>query len=296
MQILFLGTSSMVPTKERNQSGILISYDNENILVDCGEGIQRQLKIARVKLNKITKILISHWHGDHVLGLPGLIQTMNASGYRNTLKIYGPIGTKKLVKKMFEVFLFDKNIDINIIEVIKGVIFENKDTIIEADKLKHNIETWGYNIIEKGKKRINIKFTKKLKIPEGPLLGELQHGKNILWGGKKIDVKKATYTSKEKKITVINDTLPCEGAKNLSKNSDILICEATYSSKLEEKGREFRHMTSKQAAQLAKNSKVKKLILTHFSARYKKTDELEKDAKSHFRNVSCGKDFMKINL
>src|SRR3989338_2203829 len=102
MQILFLGTSSMVPTKDRNHSGILVSYKNENVLVDCGEGVQRQLKIAGAKLTKITKILISHWHGDHVLGIPGLIQSMNASGQRGELQIYGPIGTKNFMKKMFD--------------------------------------------------------------------------------------------------------------------------------------------------------------------------------------------------
>ncbi|MCH7902921.1 MBL fold metallo-hydrolase, partial [archaeon] len=101
MQILFLGTSSMVPTKERNQSGVLISYKNEGILIDCGEGTQRQLKIAGAKLTKITKILISHWHGDHVLGLPGLIQSMNAAGYDKKLEIYGPKGSKVFIKRLF---------------------------------------------------------------------------------------------------------------------------------------------------------------------------------------------------
>ena len=100
MEILFLGTSSMVPTKERNQSGVLISHGSEGILIDCGEGMQRQLKIAGIKLTKITKILISHWHGDHILGLPGLIQSMSTSNYDKTLRIYGPLGTKKFMKKM----------------------------------------------------------------------------------------------------------------------------------------------------------------------------------------------------
>ena len=127
MQILFLGTSSMVPTKERNQSGILISYGSEGILVDCGEGTQRQLKIAGIRLTKITKILISHWHGDHVFGLPGIISTLGASEYNKTLKIYGPIGTKKHFKSMFDAFVFDRKIDLEINEISKTEFFENKD-------------------------------------------------------------------------------------------------------------------------------------------------------------------------
>ena len=296
MQILFLGTSSMVPTKERNQNGILISYGSERILIDCGEGTQRQLKIAGVSLTKITKILISHWHGDHVLGLPGLIQSMSAAGYEKTLKIYGPKGTKKFMKKMFEVFLFDKRIDLKIYEVKSGKFFVGEYIILEAGPLDHSIETLGYNIIEKDKRKINLKFVKKVGIPEGPLLGKLQDGKSIVWKGKKIDVNKSTYIVKGKKVTIISDTVPCKEADILAKNSDLLICESTYASNLENKGEEYGHMTSKQAAELANRSNTKKLVLTHFSARYKNTHELEEDARDFFDNVLCARDFMKINL
>ena len=296
MQILFLGTSSMVPTKERNQSGVLISCGSGGILIDCGEGTQRQLKIAGIKLTKITKILISHWHGDHVLGIPGLIQSMSASGYEKTLNIYGPVGTKKFMEKMFGVFLFDRRIDICVYEVKKGIFFEDRTLVLEAEHLNHNIETLGYNIVEKGKRKINLRFVKKLGIPEGPLLGKLQEGKSIIWEGKKVGVDKATNVVKGKRITIISDTVPCKGADKLAKNSDLLVCEATYASNLENKGEEHSHMTAKQAAELANRSNVKKLVLTHFSARYKNTRELEEDARNCFGNVLCAKDFMKINL
>ena len=296
MQLLFLGTSSMVPTKERNQSGILISYGNEVILVDCGEGTQRQLKIAGEKLTRITKILISHWHGDHVLGLPGLIQSMSASGYDKTLHLYGPVGTENFMKRMFEVFLFDRKIDIKVYEIKSGEFFENESLILGAELLDHNIETLGFNIIEKDKRKINLRFTKKIGIPEGPLLGKLQDGKGIVWKGKKVDADEATNIVKGKKITIISDTMPCNGANKLAKDSDLVICESTYSSSLESKGEEHGHMTSKQAAELANRCNAKKLVLTHFSARYKNTHELEEDARNYFDNVLCAKDFMKIDL
>jgi ribonuclease Z len=296
MEILFLGTSSMVPTKERNQSSILISYGSEGILVDCGEGTQRQLKIAGVKLSKITKILISHWHGDHVFGLPGLIQSMGASGYENTLKIYGPKGTKKIMEKMFDVFVCDRRINLEVEDVKSGKFFENDEVVLESELLEHNIETLGYNIIEKDRRKINLDYVKKLGIPEGPLLGKLQDGKSITWQDKKVDVEKATNTIKGKKITVISDTVPCKGADLLAKDSDLLICEATYASNLEEKGMEYGHMTAKQAAQLAGRSNAKQLVLTHFSARYKSSHELEEDARDYFDNVICGKDFLRIGV
>jgi len=188
----------MVPTRERNQSGVLISYKNEGILIDCGEGIQRQLKIVGVKLTKITKILISHLHGDHVLGIPGLIQSMSAAGYEKTLQIYGPIGTKKFMRRLFEVFVFNRKINIEVNEIKKGKFFENDDFILEAGPLKHNVDTLGYSLIEKYRRKINLKFIKKLKIPYGPLLGKFQDGKSIVWKGKKVDADEATYKLKGK--------------------------------------------------------------------------------------------------
>ncbi|MBN2112208.1 MBL fold metallo-hydrolase, partial [Candidatus Woesearchaeota archaeon] len=141
MEIVFLGTSCMVPTKERNHSAFFLSYKAEGILFDCGEGTQRQLKIAGIKPQKVTKILLTHWHGDHVLGLPGLIQTLGASEYSKTLEIYGPKGTSKHIKAMFEAFVFDKPFEMKVKEVAGGKFFENADFILEAKPLKHGIAT-----------------------------------------------------------------------------------------------------------------------------------------------------------
>jgi ribonuclease Z len=296
IEITFLGTSSMVPTKERNQSAVLISYKNEGILVDCGEGTQRQLKIANISLTKITKVLITHWHGDHTLGLPGLIQSLSASDYGKTLEVYGPRGTKQFFDNMLKAFVFDRNIEIKISEIKAGIFFENKDFILEAMDLEHGIKTFGYNFIEKDKRRIDVKNIKKLGIPEGPLLGKLQNNKPISWKGKKINPKETTYVVKGRKISLIADTLPCNNCHKLAKDSDLLICESTYSSKLENKGEAYGHTTAKQAALIANRANTKKLILTHFSARYKSTEEIEEDAKDYFDNVICAYDLMKIRL
>ena len=107
----------MVPTKDRNQTAVFLSYGAEGVLFDCGEGTQRQFKIAGISLTKITKILVSHWHGDHVLGLPGLIQSLSSMNYKGNLEIYGPSGTKKRMEKMFEAFVFDKRLNFNVKEI-----------------------------------------------------------------------------------------------------------------------------------------------------------------------------------
>ena len=296
MQITFLGTSSMVPTKERNQIAVFLSYGSEGILFDCGEGTQRQFKIAGISLTKVTKILISHWHGDHVLGLPGLIQSLSSMNYAGKLEIYGPVGTKKRMEKMFEAFVFDKRLDFVAKEVKHGIFFENEEFQLEAYLLEHGIETLGYRFFEKEKRKIDMKKIKKFGIPVGPLLGKLQKGQKIEHNGKKIEPDDVTYIVNGKKIAYVTDTILCDNCYKVADDTDILICEATYSSELVDKSEEYGHMTAKQAASIANKSNVKQLVLIHFSARYKNTQELEEDARSIFDNVICAKDFMKIEL
>ena len=296
MQLTFLGTSAMVPTKERNHSSALISYGSEGILIDCGEGTQRQIKIAGIKPSKVTKILISHWHGDHVLGIPGLIQTLAKNGYDKVLEIYGPEGTKEKITNMFKAFSFEDKIETKIHEITKKRFFEGNDFFLEALPLEHGIITIGFSFIEKDKRRINVDAVRKLGIPDGPLLGKLQSGKSITFKEKKITPEQATYVVNGKKISFIADTVPCNNALELAMNSDILVCESTYADKLEEKAAEYMHMTSKQAGLLANQAKAKKLILTHFSQRYKTMEEIEDDAKDVFSNTICAYDFMKIKI
>lgn len=296
MEITFFGTSSMVPTKDRNQSGVFIRYKNDGILVDCGEGMQRQFKQKGIPLSKITKILITHWHGDHVFGLPGVISTLGAEEYQKTLEIYGPRGTKRCIENMFKAFVFDIKIKFEIYEIKETKFFENRDFYLEALPLEHNVVTLGYSFVEKDIRHINIKKVKELGIPQGPLLGKLQNNEVINFKDKKINPKDVTYIEKGKKITIITDTVPCKNAIKLAKDADLLICESTYSSKLEEKGEAYGHMTGKQAGLVANQANAKKLVLTHFSARYKTTHEVEEDARNVFNDSIAAKDFMVLNV
>ena len=296
MQIVFLGTSSMVPTKERNQISVFLSYGSEGILFDCGEGTQRQFKIAGISLTKVTKILISHWHGDHVLGLPGLMQSLSSLEYSGRLEIYGPVGTKEKMEYMFKSFMFDRKLNFEVREVTFGVFFENDDFNLEAYALEHGIATLGYSFLEKDKRKIDMKRVKKLGIPQGPLLGKLSQGTPIEINGEKISPEDATYIEPGKKVAFITDTLLCDACFKAAENADLLICEATYSSKLSGKSEEYGHMTAKQSAEIANKANAKQLVLIHFSARYKNTDEIEEDARNIFNNTICAHDFMKIEL
>jgi ribonuclease Z len=297
MKLIFLGTSAMVPTKDRNTIGLLIRHENENILVDCGEGIQRQLMKVKIFPTKITKILITHWHGDHILGLPGLLQTLSCIESDKIIDVYGPTGTKAFIKKMLNLFVERARIKVKTHEIKKsGIFLETRNFFISAEKLKHHTRCLGYSIIEKDKRKINIKYTKKFGLTKHPLLGKLQKGKTVVYKGKKISPNKATTLVKGKKISIILDTGFCKNAIKIAKNSDLLVCESTFLNDFKNLAKEYKHLTAEEAALIAKKANVKKLILTHFSQRYKDVKKIKKEASKIFKNVSCSKDLDIISL
>ena len=297
IELTFLGTACMMPTKDRNHQAMFLKYNEHGILLDCGENTQRQLKIAGIKPSNISKILISHWHGDHVLGLPGLLQSLNASEYTGKLEIYIPQGDRKYFDAMTEAFPFDVNIETEIIEFSEpGVIFENKDFKIEAFELSHAIKTFGFNFVEQDKRKIRMAQVKKLGLESGPLLGQIQRGEDIEFEGRKIAADELSFVVKGRKISYVADTAEANECEKMVNDADILVCESAFTTEHENKAEEFKHMTAKQAGLLASRSNAKKLILTHFSQRYKTLEPFLKDAKEVFENVECSYDFMKVKL
>ncbi len=297
IKVTFLGTGSMVPTKERNHIAVLVSYKDENILVDCGEGTQRQLRFADISPTKVTKILISHWHGDHVLGLPGLMYSLATCEYSKTLEIYGPKGAKEFMSHLLKGFAYKDQISYEIHEVEDGIFFNGKDFMLEAKSLVHTAPCLGYAFVEKNKRNIDVEYLKKnYGLSKHPILRDLQAGKDIVWKDKKISADKATRITKGKKIVFVSDTAYCKSAVDLAKDSDLLVCESTYLSDLKDKAKDYLHLTAEQAGEIAKKAKVKKLVLTHFSQRYKDVREIESEAKKVFKNSVCAKDFMTLQL
>ncbi len=296
IKITFLGTSAQIPSAKRNHTAILLTYNDENILVDCGEGTQRQFRKAQLNPCKITKILITHIHGDHTFGLPGLLSTLNFSGYNKELHIYGPKGTKKFLDEFLGISEVKRNFNIKIQE-ISGKFYENEDFYLESGSMQHGIPTNAYNFVVKSKSRIDKSKLKKYKIPEGPLLKNLKQGKDIVYEGKKYKFKDLTYTEEGKKISFVLDTVFNNTIAKFVGDADLLICDASFSSENAKEAKEHMHLTAKQDGQIAKSAKVKKLILTHISQRYdNKLDELLKDAKSVFKNVVIAEDFNEFEI
>ncbi len=294
MKITFLGTSAMLPTKERNTNAVFISYNNEGILLDCGEGTQKQLRIAGISPTKVTKLLITHWHGDHVLGIPGLIQSLGTSNYTKKLEIYGPKGSRNFFKNMISGLIFKSNINYELNEIEEGRFFENNDFYLSSYKVNHSVNCLSYSLIEKDKLKINLDYVKKFGLKQHPLLGELQHGKDVKYQGKLITVKKATILKKGRKFAFIMDTDYDDKLIKIADNSDLLVCESTWLKK--DKIKEYQHLSAKDAGKIAKKAKVKRLILTHFSQRYRDLNEMLKEAKKEFKNTEAAYDLMSLEI
>jgi ribonuclease Z len=300
MEVTFLGTACMVPTKERNVQGIFLSYKNEGILIDCGEGTQRQMNLAGINRHKVTTILVTHWHGDHVGGIIGLLQTISNKDELPKIEIYGPKETKKRVQHLLDSVVFDSsNLDLKVFELDpKGVetFKEKRDYYIQCSPMNHTTPCIAYSFVEKDIRKINMAKAKKLGLEEGPEMGKIQTGKSITINGKKISPEDISVIKKGRKITFIFDTLPNENSFDLAKDSDLLVTEAVYLSNMKENSEKYKHMTTEDAGLIANKANVKKLIITHFSQRYKTTDELEEEIKTYFANSSCAFDFMKVKI
>ncbi len=298
INLTFLGTGSAVPTKRRNHPAVLMQYKDENLLFDCGEGTQRQFRYANLNPCKLTRIFLSHWHGDHVFGIPGILQTLALNNYSGKLCIYGPRGTKQFMELYERLFIKKgSSYQMEIKECNDGTILDEKEFKVDCMQMNHDAPCLAYSFTIKEKSRIDKKKLKKLKLPENsPLIGELARGKTITFNDKRIDGKKLIYTENQKKVTYVMDTQENPQSIDLAKNSDLLICESTYCQEEKEQAEEYKHMTGAQAAQLAKKSKSKKLILMHLSQRYENPKYILEEAKKVFKDVKVAEDLDKVSI
>ncbi len=297
MEIIFLGTSSAVPTLERNHPSIALRAFAEVMLFDCGEGTQRQLIEAKISPMKITKIFISHFHGDHILGLGGLIQSLGFRGREKDLDIYGPKGLQRIINAISNFGYFQINYNLNIHEIDDGTIIETEEYVVECAKVEHNIPSYAYSIREKKKPLFLRKKAEELGIPPGPLYGKLHKGEEVEFEGRIIKPEQVLGEAKKgKKISYSGDTRPCEEMIRLARDSDILIHESTYEAEDHQRAVDNAHSTSVEAAEIAREANVNELVLTHISTRYTSDENILSEAQKVFKNTKVARDYMKIDL
>ena len=299
MNVIFLGTGGSLPTPKRGLPAIAIKRKNEILLFDCGEGTQRQMIQAGIGFNRKTKIFITHLHGDHILGLPGLLQTMSLLGRKNNLEIYGPIGIEDFFKAINQTLRFTLIFPISIKEIKEGIVCQEKEYTITAAQSEHIDPSLAYALIEKPRQgRFNVNKAKELKVPEGPLWSKLQSGQSIkLSDGRSIKPSSILGASRPGRVVVYSgDTGPSEKIVKLAKNADLLIHESTFDDEMRQRAIEDKHSTPSIAAKIAKEACVKQLVLTHISARYKNANLLLQQAKKIFQNTKVAKDFMQLEI
>lgn len=301
IKIVFLGTTSSVPTRKRNLPSIFLMYKGERILFDCGEGTQRQLMEKNLKFMRINKIFITHWHADHFAGLLGLIQTMSLESRKEVLYIYGPRRTTEFVEKLLTIGYFARNFKIKVRDLDEEEVVEGDGYKVYPFKVKHKIPAYGYVFEEESKVRANMNKARKLGLKTGPLIGKLKKGETIIFKNKKIKPQDIIEVFPGKKIVYTGDTQPIPNISKYAKNADLLIADSTFSSDKKYMD-EIGHSTSADAAKIAKKANVKKLVLTHISRRYQEKESnispkvLEKEAKKIFKNSVLAEDFMEIKI
>ena len=298
LRVIFLGTGGTLPTPSRNPSAVFVNREGEMILFDCGEGTQQQMMRAKTGM-KLTSIFITHFHADHFLGIPGLIQTMSFNGRTEPLDIYGPPWTKQLVKLLIELGYYKLGFQIRAHELEGGDVIGREGFSIKAVATDHGVPSLGYVLLEKMRTgRFDRERAIKLGIPVGPMFSRLQRGEHVTVNGRVIMPSEVIGPGRPgRKIVYSGDTRPCESIARESTDADLLIHDGTLADELHEWALETKHTTAGEAASLAKQAKVKQLVLTHISSRYSEdTGPLLQDAGKVFKNVRVAQELMEIEI
>lgn len=293
MQLVFLGTSSGAPTVRRGLSSVVLVRGGELLLFDTGEGMQRNFIRAGLGMNRKMKIFITHMHADHCLGLLGLLQTMDLQGREKCVDIYGEPRVEEFLRENMRIINFRLTFDFTVRKIEKdGVIVRERDYQVSCCEAMHSIPSLAYCVEEFDRPGIfNVMEAKRLGIPEGNLYNKLQHGEDITYQGKLIRASHIVGPARRgRKIGISGDTRPTDKLARFFRECDVLVFESTYSHDKLEKAVENGHSTAAEAAMIAKESKVNKLILTHFSARYDDTSQLVNEAQLIHDNVEAAED------
>ncbi len=311
MQVTFLGTSSGVPTRARNVSSVAIRIPqrSELWLLDCGEGTQHQFMKSALRLSQLKRVFITHMHGDHVFGLPGLLASIGLSGNSSGIDLYGPNPLESYLEGVFRntssrIGYPMKFHGVEEAAINENLLLEDDDFSVRCTPLKHRVPAYAFRIDQKPRKgRFDIQLAKNLGIPPGPIYGALKRGEKVLLAdGRTINGKDLCGPDRQgNSIVYCTDTIFTESAVKLAQGADLLIHESTYSHKDAEMAYQRQHSTSTMAAQTASEAGVGQLVLTHLSPRYNNAsnttpNDLLSEAKAIFPNTILAKDFLTINL
>lgn len=306
MHVTFLGTSAGVPTRQRNVSAVALGLPErgEMWLFDCGEGTQQQLMRSRLKLSQLARIFITHMHGDHFFGLPGLLATCGMAGHVERIEVYGPPEIEAFVRESFRLSEGRFGYALEVHAVHEGLVYEDEDFVVTCRELKHRIPSFGYRVEERERPgAFDVEKARALGIPSGPLYGRLKSGETIsLPDGRTFDGHEFCGPPKEGRTFIYcTDTIYCRSAVELARGADLLVHEATYAVCDEDLARRSLHSTTGMAARVALEAGVKQLAITHFSPRYApggavEPEELLREARETFPATLMARDFLTVEI
>lgn len=298
LSVTFLGTSSAAPTENRGLPGIAIQREGALVILDCGEGIQRQLLKLRLGLNHETTILITHLHGDHVTGLLGLLQTMSLAQRSRPVTIVAPEGLAKWLRLTYETLHIGLTFDIRFLPARPGRVLRTRDFDFRASRAEHSVVAFSYIVQEHDRPGIFFpQKARRLGIPEGKLWSRLQRGRPVKMGDKVFrpgDVMGPRRPGR--RIGYSGDTRPSKRLARFFTGCDLLVFDSTFASKDEHRAVERKHSTAPEAARLALQAHAKRLVLTHFSARYRSVSALVREARTVFPNALAARDGLRLEV
>ena len=290
-ELIVLGCSSQQPTRFRNHGAYLLRWNSEGLLFDPGEGTQRQFIYANVAPTCITRIFISHFHGDHCLGLGSILMRLILDKVTHPIHCYYPASGKKYFDRLRYCSIYHDEF-LNVIEhpvSDAGLVHEDNNFEIRATFLEHGVPNIGWSVKEKDSRKFNADLLKKYNL-RGPIIKELEKAGWLEIDGKPVSIDDVSVKRIGDKFAIVLDTLFCQNAIDIARNADLLLCESTYLEEHAHLAKLYKHMTAKQAAQIAQQANVKKLVLTHFSARYRQNKKFETEAKEIFENSFAADD------
>lgn len=297
VRLVFLGTSAGTPSRERNLPSVALVMDGRTLLFDCGEGTQQQILRSSIRAGSIEAVFISHMHGDHLYGLPGLLSTMSLHGRSEPLAVYGPERVARYLRGVYEASYAHTSFDLTIHALSDGETVRRDGFDVHARLLDHTAPCLGFCVAEHDRPgTFDVDRARELGVPAGPLFRALQKGRDVTLDDGRL-VRSAEVVGpprRGRRIAYCTDTRPCGAAVELAREADILVHEATYGDDLRVEAGERGHSTAAQAAGVAAEAGVRKLVLTHISPRYTDAAPLLAEARAVFAETELAADFAEI--
>jgi len=295
-ELVVLGTASQTPTRYRNQNGYLLRWDDDAILFDPGEGTQRQLLIAGVSPWSFGRICITHLHGDHCLGLPGVIQRMSLDRVSHPVEVLYPSSGQVYIERLLHAAVFDEHVDVHQRPVVgTGVVDSGPPFALVARRLDHVPDTLGWRLEEpEGRTMLHDRLEAAGIV--GPAVGELQRAGAVNVDGRRVRVEEMSVERPGQIFAFIMDTGMCDAAFELARGADLVVCEATFASAEADLARRYHHLTAAQAGRIAAEAGARRLVISHFSQRYPDESVLLHEARAEFDDVIAAQDFLQVQV